>query len=200
MPGDVGYVRVTNYGGDDVAYSKEIQNEIKIQDSEYIIGWIVDLRGNLGGNMWPMLAGIGPILGEGVAGYFIDADGEAFSWGFKNGASTNEGSVVTKVTDSYQLLTPNPKVAVLLDAGVASSGEAIAISFIGRANTRTFGSPTCGLSTANATYDLSYKHRLALTVAYFADRNKNKFGIPVPPDQVASGETIIQDAINWIRQ
>src|SRR5215472_4943040 len=28
-------------------------------------GWLVDLRGNDGGNMWPMLAGIGPVLGEG---------------------------------------------------------------------------------------------------------------------------------------
>src|ERR1700727_3834452 len=33
-------------------------------------GWIVDLRGNTGGNMWPMLAGIGPILGDGVVGAF----------------------------------------------------------------------------------------------------------------------------------
>ena len=31
-------------------------------------GWMVDLRGNGGGNMWPMRAGIGFALGEGVAG------------------------------------------------------------------------------------------------------------------------------------
>ena len=51
---------------------QQIQDQIKIMDHPYNIGWIVDLRGNGGGNMWPMLAGIGPILGEGIAGYFID--------------------------------------------------------------------------------------------------------------------------------
>ena len=29
------------------------------------------LRGNGGGNMWPMIAGVGPLLGEGPLGYFI---------------------------------------------------------------------------------------------------------------------------------
>jgi len=37
-------------------------------DRDDLIGWIVDLRGNGGGNMWPMLAGVGPVLGEGVVG------------------------------------------------------------------------------------------------------------------------------------
>ncbi|MGA7930969.1 MAG: S41 family peptidase, partial [Candidatus Sulfotelmatobacter sp.] len=32
--------------------------------------WIIDLRGNLGGNMWPMLAGIGLVVGEGDLGSF----------------------------------------------------------------------------------------------------------------------------------
>lgn len=38
-------------------------------------GWIVDLRGNGGGNMWPMLAGIGPLLGTEEPGSFIGRDG-----------------------------------------------------------------------------------------------------------------------------
>jgi carboxyl-terminal processing protease len=45
----------------------------------------------------------------------------------------------------YKLVVPSPRVAVLTDTGVASSGEAIA--FRGRPNTRSFGTPTCGLST-----------------------------------------------------
>src|SRR5689334_19008412 len=67
MPAGIGYVRVNAFSGgsnDDkaVAFAREIQSQIKAQDSEQITGWIVDLRSNLGGNMWPMLAGIGPIL------------------------------------------------------------------------------------------------------------------------------------------
>lgn len=39
-------------------------------------GWIVDLRGNRGGNMYPMLAAIGFILGDGSAGYFVSRSSE----------------------------------------------------------------------------------------------------------------------------
>ena len=35
---------------------------------------MIDLRPNTGDNCWPMLAGIGPLLGEGVCGYFTDRD------------------------------------------------------------------------------------------------------------------------------
>jgi len=37
------------------------------------VGWIIDLRGNGGGNMWPMLAGIGVVLGEADLGAFVSA-------------------------------------------------------------------------------------------------------------------------------
>jgi len=182
MPGNVGYVKVNQFGGSDPTesetFSKQIQEQIRSQDDASIVGWIVDLRSNLGGNMWPMLAGIGPILGEGISGYFIDADGLETEWAYENGAGVSVGVVVAKVTDPYELIGPNPKVAVLLDNGIASSGEVVAISFIGRANTRSFGSPTCGLSTANSVYDLYSGYKLALTVAYLADRNKNKYGVP----------------------
>ena len=36
-------------------YIPELCNEIKKQDSEQLTGWIIDLRFNGGGNMWPML-------------------------------------------------------------------------------------------------------------------------------------------------
>jgi carboxyl-terminal processing protease len=83
MPGNVGYVKVNEFSGTEAegqAFSKEIQEQIKSQDNANIVGWIVDLRNNHGGNMWPILAGIGPVLGEGVSGYFIDSDGVETGW------------------------------------------------------------------------------------------------------------------------
>lgn len=205
LPFNIGYVRVNQYGGGStgsaaIAFAEEIKQQIKSQDSPDIIGWIVDLRSNLGGNMWPMVAGIGPILGEGTAGYFIGPDGLGYSWGYLDGASVNEGTVISQVVDPYELILPNPKVAVLLDNGIASSGEVMAISFVGREKTKSFGSPTCGLSTANSGYTLSSNCTLVLTVAYLADRDKNLFGMPVPPDQVSTNESIMQDAVAWIQE
>lgn len=203
LPYNIGYVKVNHFSGAStdaaaISFVKEIQEQIKSQDHADIIGWIVDLRGNLGGNMWPMLAGIGPILGEGIAGYFIDPDETQYSWGYLNGTAVHESTVLAQAADPYELIVPNPKAAVLLDNGIASSGEVVAISFISREKTKSFGSPTCGLSTANQPFTLSSGCTLILTSAYLADRNKKKYGVPVVPDKISTNETIIQDAVAWI--
>ena len=62
------------------AFADAIQAAIRQADRAELAGWIVDLRGNTGGNMWPMLAGFGPVLGEGTAGFFIDPDGVGVPW------------------------------------------------------------------------------------------------------------------------
>ena len=41
-----------------------------------LLRWIVDLRGNYGGNIWPMIAGVGPVLGEGIIGWIVYNDSE----------------------------------------------------------------------------------------------------------------------------
>lgn len=203
-PDNIGYVRIGSYSGssNDVAglnFAKGIQLQISSQDSDQLAGWIVDLRGNTGGNMWPMLAGIGPVLGEGTAGYFVDPDDNQSSWGFSNGASiVNGSSQVTTIADSYELINPNPKTAVLLDNRVASSGEVMAISFIGRDNTQSFGSSTCGLSTSNRNFNLSDGAVLYLTSSYLADRDLNNYGIPIDPDVEINNDEIIQAATDWI--
>src|SRR5882757_2893833 len=43
-------------------------------DTRKISRWIIDLRKNSGGNCWPMLAGIGPLLGDGLYGYFVSGE------------------------------------------------------------------------------------------------------------------------------
>jgi carboxyl-terminal processing protease len=87
---EIGYVKVGTFAGSNQSveatnYAKAIQSTIQASDNESIRGWIVDLRDNRGGNMWPMLAGIGPILGEGTAGYFIDPDNENMNGVIKMG-------------------------------------------------------------------------------------------------------------------
>jgi hypothetical protein len=204
IPDNIGYVKVNSFTGGStdgsaVFFAKAIQQQIRAQDSEDLLGWIVDVRNNGGGNMWPMIAGIGPILGEGIAGYFVYPDGLEESWGYQGGASTSNGSAVTTITGPYELLQSNPRVAVLVNNGIASSGEAVAISFIGRDNTKSFGVATCGLSTANSAYQISDDSLLILTTAYMADRGKNVYGIPIEPDDPVTSEASINRAIAWLQ-
>ncbi len=97
-------------------------------------GWMIDLRGNLGGNMWPMLAGVGPLEGTGILGAYIDADNNRDTWFFDTdgaGALTHDGkrTILCWIpSQPISFITPQI-VAVLMDHGTASSGEAIAFRF-----------------------------------------------------------------------
>jgi carboxyl-terminal processing protease len=204
VPADIGYVRVSAFSsgvaGADRTFADEVQQQIRSRDRADLSGWIVDLRGNGGGNMWPMVAGVGPVLGDGVAGYFVPPSGAAIPWSFQGGSAISGSSEIVRTSAMYVLMTRAPRVAVLTDALVASSGEAVAVSFRGRPNTRSFGAATCGLSTANSGFRLSDGATLQLTTALMADRNRTAYGISIVPDEAVSGDgEVIQRAVAWLR-
>jgi C-terminal processing protease CtpA/Prc len=189
LVGNVGYVYVPAFSGSSAeadALAVDLQAIIETHDGSDRCGWIVDLRQNTGGNMWPMLAGIGPVLGEGLAGLFVDPDPAVppQEWGYSDGESWLQGSAVVHVPAPYVLLRPEPTVAVLTDERTASSGEAIVIAFRRRPKTRAYGEPTGGLSTANRGFSLSDGALLILTVSTMADRTGQLYGSQVEPDVV----------------
>ncbi|MFJ5989852.1 S41 family peptidase [Lentzea sp. NPDC092896] len=145
-------------------------------------GWVVDLRGNRGGDMHPMLTVVAPLLGEGERGRFIGPDGGSSGWGVRRGHVYNGGRTAFR----WRRIPParTEPVAVLTDRHTASSGEAVLISFLGARNIRTFGEPTAGYATANQTFRLSDGARLAITTAYMADRTGRTYGNePIAPHE-----------------
>ncbi len=74
LPDTIGYVNILGSSAGQSAES--IQQAIRAADHDGLIGWIVDLRGNGGGNMWPMIAGVGPVMGEGIIGWIVYNDRE----------------------------------------------------------------------------------------------------------------------------
>ena len=87
LDGRYGYLNVPGYLGRDPAadtsYADALQTLIHRLNAAGVCGWIVDLRDNPGGNMWPMLAGLPPLLGDGEVGAFVDANGESSRWVFE---------------------------------------------------------------------------------------------------------------------
>jgi carboxyl-terminal processing protease len=154
-------------------------------------GWIVDLRGNTGGNMWPMLAGIGPILGDGSVGSFVANDGNV-SWFYQDGKTGTRNpagleTVSLTLQEEPVLQTPSvAPVAVLVDSSTASSAEAITIAFHGRPASRSFGSRTAGKSTAVQPFKLDDGAELYVTTAIDADRSGKAYPDGFTPDQVVS--------------
>jgi carboxyl-terminal processing protease len=182
----IGYLELPYFEASEQAAKQYVllaQDVIRTADQTGTCGWIVDLRTNSGGNMWPMLAGVGPILGEGVVGSFVESDGTKQAWGYFNGQAQLAGSTITGAESPYHLKHPLPPVAVLTGPVTASSGEAIVVAFRGRPQTRSFGEPTDGVPTANEGYRLSDGAFLILTVAVDADRTGQTYDSAITPDQ-----------------
>jgi carboxyl-terminal processing protease len=206
----IGYLELPHFQGSEQAaqhYVMLAQDAIRTADQVGTCGWIVDLRKNDGGNVWPMLAGIGPILGEGVAWWSVDPDGVKQARGYVNGQAQDAGSTVIASDSPYHLKHPLPSVAVLTDPITASSGEAIVVAFRGRPQTRSFGEPTYGVPTRNDDYTLSDGARLVLTVALDADRTGQTYSSAIAPDQSVPfdlsqigtpADRVVQAATSWL--
>jgi len=166
-----------------VLFTERLQSLLRELDGTKPCGWIVDLRENTGGNMWPMLAGIGPVLGEGVVGAFVDPDGVRVEWFYEDGAAGVNAQAIIGVGGAYILRGRSPPVAVLTSRLTGSSGEGVAIAFKGRPRTRSFGAPTGGFSTANQAFRLSDGAILFLTVSTMADRAGRLYGGVVEVDE-----------------
>jgi hypothetical protein len=199
---DIGYVRVDgNYqsGIDSQQIADEIQNDIANQDNQDVTRWIVDLRNNLGGNMYPMIAGLGPLFDQSILGYFIDANENSTPWGYRDGSSFLGGEPVVQVSQPYTVINPLPKIAVLVSKRTASSGEATLLSFKQQFNVRFFGTDSCGLSTGNSRFQLSNGSELFLTTGTMADRNQFKYGERIPVDQQTGPEEALLEAVAWLK-
>ncbi len=184
---------------DSTAMDRFTQTLVDLQKSFIERGatsWVIDLRGNVGGNQWPMLAALSGVLGDGMHGSMTLPNGRNQSWGTKPGAAwAQQPDQVTYGDDAFRAPdTSTWRVAVLTDQRTASSAEAIAISFRGRPNTRSFGDATRGRSSANSMHSLSNGAVLALTVSVMMDRAGRSYGGPVVPDEVFSLPTPARDA------
>lgn len=184
------------------AFAEKIQGMIKKLDSENILkGWIVDLRSNTGGNMYPMITGLGPLTGEGALGYFAKDGKSKSAWKYKDGSMYS-----VSVSKPYTLHDQNPKIAVLIGTMTASSGEATTISFIGKKNVKTFGQPSAGLTSANQGYELSDGRTLYLAVSYEMDRTGKEYkegiqpDIMITPSEDKNADAVLQKATEWIME
>lgn len=205
LPGGIGYISVPGFGSTNdsamTVFAQNIQDLIRELDSKNTIrGWIVDLRKNTGGNMYPMIAGLGPFLKKGILGYFVR--GKHKNPWYLSGKGNRAWSGGAVVPAAYTLKDPRSKIAVLVGPRTASSGEFTTISFIGQSHTKLFGQPTAGYTTANSSFRLSDGSTLLLATTYAADRKKHHHIGRIIPDvsveQSKDKDADVEAATNWI--
>jgi len=212
LAGDVGMIRIPYFRPIEAAadeYATVAVEIIQEIDAQPTCGWVVDLRGNKGGNMWPMLAGVSPLLGDGEVGSFVNHTGVSQSWELRDGQSLRGGEVVSTAPD-YELRQPEPPVAVLVDGFTASSGEATMIAFIGRPDTRSFGESTSGAATVPQFFEFPDGAGVVLAAAWMADRSGATWDAEVPPEELVENfgplnsrtpleeDEILLAALDWL--
>ena len=169
------------------AFADSLQHLIAEYDQKGINKWIIDLRRNTGGNCWPMLAGLGPLLGNGIYGYFV-SEAEKIPFSYSNGVIMQGKYGRCTVTSPYSCTPSSETIIVLTGANTSSAGEIVALAFKGKDNVHLYGEPTAGLTTANATYKLSDGSLLVLTVCKEADRNGTIYEGKIQPDKFVKAD------------
>jgi len=205
--GDVFVVAVPTFVGTQAVreqeYSTRLHSAFERNGNPPRCGWVVDLREDRGGNMFPMLAGLAPLIGTGDLGKFVDRSGREKPWPVRR-------IYVDARMDISAFEAPDlrsARVAVITGRNTMSSGEAVAIAFRGRANTRSFGEPTAGKSTGNEGFELGDGSMMLITTVLMADRNGVRFGRPIEPDESADArigkgiedDAALASAVRWLR-
>ena len=204
----IGYVRIVGLPmGDNIKMSQAIQEAVCEQHGKGAQDWIVDLRFNGGGNMFPMVEGLASIIGDGPAGGAVGlTEAENSVWRVEDGDFYYDEQSVQLPNDcAYDVL---PKVAVLTSTYTASSGEVVAVVFKGREKTRFFGEPTLGLTTVNDWTPIDSTSTLLLSVGTYQSRDgvvhtgfvEPDEDIPFMPDVDMPEDMGIKRALEWLSE
>lgn len=198
-----GYILVPGITGFDQeklsTYIHKLQGFLKEMDEKDIEGWIIDLRMNDGGNMEPMIVGMGPLFDSEILGSFIFNNGRKDTWGYREGKYIYN-DMEDKWIDNPTVLSKKRKIAILIGGNTASSGEMLLISFLGNDNVKTFGNNTSNYLTGVNVFELPDKKLLALATSQTADRKGRVYSTSIIPDEVCSNKDIIESASGWVRR
>ena len=159
-----------------------------LPETEDIKGVVIDLRGNTGGNMYPMIAAVHRFLPDDT---ILRFKSRQFS------SPITKIFILNSVGIMEQMLILCP-VALLTDEMTASSGEATLLCFRGLASARSFGAPTAGYASANTPYRMPDGSQLVLTTSCDMARTGEIFcDDPIAPD--VPTDHPLEDALAWLR-
>lgn len=157
-------------------------------------GAVVDLRGNGGGDMGPMVAGLSPLLPDGDVLWFA---GRGITSAVTiEGNSVQGGGTATSAAEVGKVDWP---VAILIDSGTASSAEATLLSFRGLPHSQSFGEATAGYASSNTSFTMSDGAIVLLTVAKDKDRTGAEYlDDPIEPDNPTPDA--LGAALKWLEE
>ena len=194
LDGNVAYVVVPAHSGVKVSNTEYIDTILDfLQANNDASGVVLDLRDNRGGNMYPMIAAVSPLLPDGV---LLSFKGRKRTMPIPLDYVLTTSNLGDVAIEKFPESTP---VAILINEWTASSGEATLLCFRGLDNVRTFGAPTAGYASANTMKNLADGYQLLITTSCDMARTGEVFcDDPIAPD--VPTDTPLEDALAWIGQ
>lgn len=202
----IGYIRIVGLPmGDNQKMASDIQSKVCYLINKGAENWVIDLRYNGGGNINPMAEGIALIFGNEVLGGSKGlTEYESSTWKIENNHFYYD-SYSIELEDSCEPII-SPHIAVLTSLYTASSGEAVAVMFKGKENTKFFGQNTAGMITVTDWEIINESTTMAISVSNYKDRNGKVYLNYVDVDEehlfvsepLSEDDTAVHSAINWI--
>ena len=189
LDGDIVVITLPRFSGQTQEENKRYAMTVLDALPETLSGLVIDLRGNTGGNMYPMIAAVHRFLPNDKILRF------------------KTRKIISPVTKDFVLRTVDVDlqsqidcpIAILTDGNTASSGEATLLCFRGLDDVRTFGAPTAGYASANRPYEMPDGSRLVLTTSCDVARTGEIFcDDPIAPD-VETNQPL-EAALSWLKR
>ena len=191
LEGGIAYIALPAHSGVKVLDSLYVHTVLDfLQVNQGANGVVLDLRDNTGGNMYPMIASVSPLLPNGTVISFKSRKRTTpIPLDYVMREARLQGDI-----SKFPSTTP---VAILTNEWTGSSGEATLLCFKGLDNVRTFGVPTAGYASSNMTHRLADGYMLLITTSCDVARTGEVFcEDAIVPDVVT--ETPLEEAIGWI--
>jgi carboxyl-terminal processing protease len=184
LKGNIGYLKIVGIGPnvDVEKEARKIRHSIITLNKQKADKWIIDLRYNGGGNINPMMAGIAPLVGDGLVGSVVNLKREKiFDWEIK-GSNFIYGGYQAVTLSNKPRFKKDPKIAVLTSRWTVSSGEIVATTLKGRPNTKFFGETTGGYTTNDGWDIINDEIILVISTGMYSDRNGKVYEVNIPVD------------------
>ncbi|URZ87077.1 S41 family peptidase [Floricoccus penangensis] len=158
-------------------YSNVIREAIENNEYNSVI---LDFRNNIGGNMWPMIDGLSPLLPNKKLLSFISRKGAEENLTLSKNSITN-GREVQKISESKKIV--DKPIAILINDHTASSGEIVSLCFKSLKNVKYYGGDSAAYTTSNMLYPLFDGRLMFLTTQKIKDDTGHIYeNTPIEPD------------------
>jgi len=193
----IGYLNVPGVSGTapaSASFSESLSELIDQMTDHARSGWIVDLRDNPGGDMYPALWGLLPIMNQGNLLSIHPPTGEAtYLSQDRPGMLSLHGvplssPMPTSAENSARRAVLLP-IAVLVNSNTASAGEAIMLALRSSSASFAFGLPTAGAMTGPSGLSLVDGAELTVSTWWIGSANGGIYPHSYIPDVQFSSDT-----------